>query len=148
MAIYPDVNGVRYDFSSIDINVEGAIFKGYTAVSYSHKLEPGKLRGTSPQVLGRTTGEYDCEGSVTLALEEWTELRAALGNGFMAKVFGIVVTYGNDAQPVTSDELVGCRIKNVEKDHSQGTDALAVKLDLDIMYIVEDGYTAVPGMRL
>lgn len=140
---YPLVNGERHDFARVEITIEteGGLlrFLGVASINYSLKLEPGQVRGTAARKLGRTLGEMTEEGSVELYLAEWDEMRAALGNGYMRKSFNISVTYGADGLPVTTDVLEGCRIKGVEKNHSQGTDGLKAKLDLDIMKILEGG---------
>jgi hypothetical protein len=144
MAIeYPLVQGERHDFASIEVTIETEQgpkrFKGFTAVNYSASLEPGQVRGTAARKIGRTIGEATEEGSLEMYLAEWDELRAALGNGYMRKVFNVTVTYGADGLPVTTDTLVGCRIKKVDKSHSQGADGLKVKLELDVMKILENG---------
>jgi hypothetical protein len=144
MAIeYPLVNGERHDFAAIEITIETEAgpkrFKGFASVNYSIGLEPGQVRGTAARKLGRTLGEATEEGSLEMYMAEWDELRAALGSGYMRKSFNVTITYGADGLPVTTDTLEGCRIKKVDKNHSQGTDGLKVKLDLDIMKILEGG---------
>lgn len=141
---YPVINGQRCDFSSIETDVNGVVQSGYKEISYSHKLDPGKLRGTSPEVLGRTTGEYSAEGSLTLYLAEWEQLRESLAPGYMVTSFDTTVAYNASGEPLQVDELIGCRITNVEKQHSQGTDPLTVKLTLDILKVIEDGDDPLP----
>lgn len=140
---YPLVRGERHDFAAIEIEIDTPAgpqrFKGFKAVNYSVALEPGQVRGTGARKLGRTKGEATEEGSLEMYLAEWDELRAALGDGYMRKVFDVTVTYGPDGLPATTDTLVGCRIKKVDKSHSQGSDGLVAKLDLDIMKILENG---------
>lgn len=144
MAIeYPLVNGERHDFAALEIEIQTPDgpkrFKGFKAVNYSIALEPGMVRGTGARKIGRTRGEATEEGSLEMYLAEWDELRAALGDGYMRAVFDISVTYGAEGVLVTTDQLVGCRIKKVDKSHSQGADGLVAKLDLDIMKIFENG---------
>jgi hypothetical protein len=140
---YPLVRGERHDFAAIEVEIDTPAgpkrFKGFKAVNYSVKLEPGQVRGTGARKIGRTRGEATEEGSLELYLAEWDELRAALGPGYMRKAFDVSVTYGPDGLPATTDTLVGCRIKSVDKSHSQGADGLVAKLDLDIMKILENG---------
>lgn len=140
---YPLVQGERHDFAAIEVTIETEQgpkrFKGFTSVNYSASLEPGQVRGTAARKIGRTLGEATEEGSLEMYVAEWDELRAALGNGYMRKVFNVTVTYGADGLPVTTDTLEGCRIKKVDKAHSQGADGLKVKLDLDCMKILEGG---------
>lgn len=144
MAIeYPLVNGERHDFAQIEVTIETPNgpkrFKGFKSVNYKIALQPGQVRGTGARKLGRTLGEATEDGSLELYSAEWDELRAALGNGYMRKAFNASVTYGADGLPVNTDQLEGCRITEVSKDNSQGSDGLTVKLTLDIMKILEGG---------
>lgn len=147
MATYPQVNGNRYDFSSVEFNLRGRTYVGIKEIQYSDELEPGDVRGTLPQRVGRTRGEYKTEGSCTMYRQEFDELVADLGDGFGEVPFDAVVTYANDGQPTITDKLVGCRIKKAENSHSQGTDPLEVKLDLDFMYLLRNGKALVKGLR-
>ncbi len=144
MAIeYPLVQGERHDFAAIEVEIQTPDgprrFKGFKAVNYSIALEPGMVRGTGARKLGRTRGEATEDGSLEMYRAEWDELRDALGDGYMRVSFDISVTYGATGIRTTTDTLTGCRIKKVESSHSQGADGLAVKLDLDIMKIMEGG---------
>jgi len=146
MATIPLINGVRYSFASIELNVNGTIYRGVKEISYSQKLEPSPVRGTPAQPIGFTLGEYSCEASMTMYMQEWRELLEALGDGFGMIPFTIVVQYWNVGQDVKTDTLVGCRIKGVENSHSQGTDALTNKIDLQPSYMLENDKSIVPGL--
>ena len=148
MADYPLIRGLRYDYSSVDINVNGRGVTGVTEIEYSHKLEPGKVRGTSAQVLGRTRGQYEAEGSFTMPKQEADELRAALGAGYMERSFDVVVHYAERGQPLSTDRLVACRIKSESNSHKEGSDALAVKFDLDVIALISNGTPAISGLRV
>ncbi len=145
---YPLVNGNRHDYSSVEINVNSRIFTGVSEVSYSDALEPGKIRGTSAMKNGRTRGEYDPDGSITLYKSEFQELIAALGAGYMEVSFPIVVHYQEPGSPIITDRLIGCRIKKAEDSHKEGSEALVVKCDLDIMGVVRNGVTPVRDFNL
>lgn len=132
---YPLINGHRYSYASIEADVNGKKFYGHREISYSQDLEPGEVRGAHSQLLGRTKGELKAEASLTTYMEEWKELLDALGDGYMEKSFDITVSYAEDGRPTVTDKLRGCRIKRVEESHSQGTDALAVKIDLHVLWI-------------
>lgn len=140
---YPLIRGERHDFAAIEIELNTPAgpqrFKGFKSINYSIQLEPGQVRGTGARKVGRTRGEATEEGSLEMYFAEWNDLRAALGAGYMRVPFDVVVTYGPDGLPATTDTLVGCRIKKVDHSHSQGTDGLMVKLDLDVMKILENG---------
>lgn len=147
MATVPLVNGNRYDFASIELRIRGQIFTGFKEISYSHKLEPGEVRGSAAQPIARTRGEYSAEGSLTLYRQEYDELVAVLGDGFMETEFEGTVTHAERGQPTITDRLVGVRIKSDDSSYSQGADALEVKLDLSIMYLLKNGKSPLLNLR-
>lgn len=144
---YPLVNGVRYSFASIELSVAGKVILGAKEIAYTETLEPGELRGTSSQLLGRTAGDYSVEGSMTLYREEFDDLLGTLGEGYLRKVFDVTITYADEGAPTKTDKLVGCRIKSVEQSNSQGTDGLEVQLQLHVMYLVRDERAGIPNLR-
>ena len=143
MADYPLVNGKRYDFSSIVLQLPERKILGFKEINYSQKLEPGEVRGAHAQLLGRTRGNYTGEGSMTLYRQEADELRQALGDGYMEKEFDITVTYADDGQPTVTDILKACRIVGEDASHSQGQDPLVEKFDLSVLSIKKNGKSAV-----
>jgi hypothetical protein len=93
MADVPRVNGIDYDYASIEVQADGQIFISISSVNYKHTCTPGKTRGTHAQAVGRTTGEYEASGSIELSKSAARELRAQLGPGYMTKPFDIIVNY-------------------------------------------------------
>lgn len=145
MADYPKINGQIYSFASIEIKVGTTVFTGFTDLSYTQTLEPGDFRGTRPEKLARTIGEHNVEGSFTLVKVEYQELIAALGNGYMEIEFDITANYSEVNSPITTDVLTACRITSEEDSHSQGTDALVVACDLNIMKMTRNGLLPILG---
>lgn len=139
---YPLINGVRHEWSSVEIKCKGKIFVGVKEIAYSHKLEPTKVYGTHPQPIGRTRGVYTPEASITLYLAEAQELREELGDGYMEESFDIVCAYSESALDAITDEIIGCRIKGEDHSASQGPDPLVRKFDLDVMLIRLNGKDA------
>ncbi len=141
MADTPTINGHRYGWASTEFHVDGDRFPDITDLSYSSKGDPGLVRGTGMRVIGRTRGEADHEGSITMLKSKANAWFSTLGNGFMLKSFNITASYKEDEGepdgPVT-DELIACRMKSVEDNPKQGTDPLTVKIDLHIMRIKYD----------
>lgn len=149
MADFPLINGNRYSWASVVFSMADIEIDDVTEISYSHKLESGTVRGVGPWKAGRTRGEYDAEGSVTLLRSAWDSLRAQLGNGYLESDFTVTVSYSEEGEgDVVTDTLVGCRIQNVEHSPSQGTDALTVALTLSVLYILENGVEPLRNMRL
>lgn len=145
MADYPLINGHKYDFSSISIDLgsQGGIVVGIKEITFSHSLEPGIVRGTRAEKLARTRGEYDAEGSIVFYAGEHEEFVAALSQnnsvGYMEQSFDITLSYSTPNQPTMSVKLFGCRITSEEGGGSQGTDPLEVSCDLNIMRVQTNG---------
>jgi hypothetical protein len=59
MAIsYPRINGLYFDWSSIEINIDGDVVVGVKEITYSDTTEPGEVRGPAPNLIGRTRAEH------------------------------------------------------------------------------------------
>ncbi len=141
--IYPTINGRAYDFSSIELVLNGITYTGVSDISYSHTLEPGVLRGTRSIKLARTRGQLDAEASVTMYLADYQFFRTALGPAFMERSFQMVVSYSELGSPIQVDTLNGCRIVTPANSNSAGSDPLMKELSLNVMEILEDGLPAV-----
>jgi hypothetical protein len=159
----PLINGVQYDYSSLEVKVRGKPILGraFTAVSYKESLKPGKVRAGHPQALGRTRGEYDAEGSLEVPkthlhtfLKELCGEAAVQGMaagaiagsvsagnvtiGYLESSFLLTVSYGDIGQASQEDTLVGCKITDIDENHKAGPDGLMVSLSLDIAYILRN----------
>jgi hypothetical protein len=192
------VNGQFYDFTCLQLRLTKGVVRGsvnlnlgganqtvngqaatggsldiveFNSISYDHKLEPEFVRGAHAQPLGRTRGNYEASGSITLYKAAAAALIKGLGPGYLEKEFDLTVTYGNQpatvdagaptvggvisgiasagfgaAMGMVTDELIGCRIRNDGNSHSQGGKALEVKLDLTIMQVRPNGTSALSSM--
>lgn len=147
MATYPKVNGRVFSYASVEIQVDGELITGIKSVTYSDKVERSKARGAGRQPLGRTAGEYDAEGSLTLLREDANALIARFGEGWMDRAFDVVVTYAEQGLPTQTDVLRGCLIDEANGSNEQGTDPLETELTLNVMYIERNGVLPVRGMR-
>ncbi len=142
MADYPLINGHKYDYSSIELDFNGTIYLGVQEISYTQTLEPGIVRGTSAQKLARTRGEHDAEGTLVMYKQDFDEFITDLATGdegYGEVSFDISVVMSTPNQPTSVVRLLGCRITSEEESYSQGTDALVVSCDLDIMLIEKQG---------
>lgn len=141
---YPLINGKRYSFSSIDFRIGTISILGISEISYSSSIEPGTVRGTHPQILGYTKGEYSCEASVSIYKEEWNEaiipLTTISRQGLLELILPpITVTYAEAGNATWTDLLVGCRISSIEDSVSSGTDPATVTISLMPLYIEYNG---------
>jgi hypothetical protein len=142
---YPLINGVKYDWASVEITFgDAGIFIGTQELTYSDTNDKGIVRGTGVEKLARTLGEYDAEGTVTMYEKDYLDFIASLTNngetGYFDTSFDITVMYsapGGDGN--NQVRLIGCQLKSSEGGGSQGTDPLMESYDLDIMHIERDG---------
>lgn len=135
---YPLINGLRYDWSSIELRIRGRRRKGFTEVSYTTSREHGKPGGAGDRRAGRTRGQVSDEASVTMLAEDARKLLAELGQNFGTRPFDIVVSYSEGIRTHT-DTIRGACIKSVGNAHQRGSDGLVIRLDLDPMEILIDG---------
>jgi hypothetical protein len=140
------IRGHVYGYSSIEIAIDGGkLFSSVQSIDYNFERNIGVLRGNgSAMKKGRTRGEFDFKGSISMAKGDDTEfiaILAALGmGGFAEAVFDIIVTYSELGQGVpVVDTLVGCTITNGADSHSVGPDPLVKTYELDMMDILYNG---------
>lgn len=143
------IQGFYYDYSCVEISLDGGIQPRIPDIKYSHKLDPGELRGTSARIQGRTRGQYGTNGSLSIYKEDYELLKPKLvakgKGGYMLAVFDITVVYSLTGLPQNEDLLQGCRIVSEENSHSAGNEALLVHLELHILEIITNGMRAVDG---
>lgn len=135
----PLVNGFRKDWSAIEVTVKGSRYpNSFTEIAYTKSYERGEVRGRGPNKIGRTRGQAKCEASAKMFKDDFEDLKAKLGADFMNQPFDIIVNY-EEAGVVITDTISGCVLNKVENSHSQGTDALAISLEFDVMDILLGG---------
>ncbi len=116
-ARYPLINGLRHDWSSIEIRVATNIILGITKIDYSDKLTGSPVRGAGPKIIGWTTGIQENSGSFSILLEEFQALQTALQSinpVFKLAFFDIVVSYSSPGLTTVADSLLACRIDEVK----------------------------------
>lgn len=133
------INGRVYDFSSTEVKIGAVgVAVNIQSLKYSTGLEPGELRGTSPEVQGTSVGELSNEASFTLSLEDGVILTDALGDGFGTKELQIVATFGDEGRPTIVDTLNRCRITKVDQSAESG-DPLVREFELHVPEILLNG---------
>ena len=144
MSQNPTINGHEYSHTSLIFMMPdvGEELIGIDSLSYKDSLEPGKTRGTKAGPLGRTKGEYNAEGSMSLNLREADNFEKLLGNRFMEKSFTVMCAYADTGMPLRSDELIGVRITDKDQPTQQGNEPIKVTYTLDIMKVLWNGREA------
>lgn len=138
---YPDVNGFRHSFSSIEAKIgnPGVVYQGFKSINYETSIAPVKVWGFHPDPIGETRGVADYKGDIEVYLAEWTKILASLGAGAFTKRFNISVSYLENGYDSHIDTLIGARFVNDAASNSQGGDPLTRKLTLSVMKILING---------
>jgi hypothetical protein len=146
---YPLINGVKHDFASIELNINGQIFIGFKAINYSRERTRTKVRGNSPDPIAKTTGTNEYNAEVELYLAEWNYLQkailipaaqqAGLGSGYGDLMFNITVSYSDPGFDPIQDIILACSIDSTDASQSQGPDPLIRKLKLEPLKILFNG---------
>lgn len=149
---YPFINGHRFSWSSVRIDIDGIPYTGVKSINYKQTLTPGVVRGTRSQPTGRTLGQYEPEGSIEMYKEDYQQLISALSaggtRGYMEVAFQILVQYSSPGLTVVTDTLAGVRLASDEDSPSESPDALTVSSDLSIMYLLRNGLSALSPDQL
>jgi hypothetical protein len=154
VAEYPLIAGQMASWAEIGITLSvygGLTFStaDFAGIDWDDALDPGKVYGTGGRMIGRTTGQYDANASMSMYLAKAREFQKALAQIQPNKI-GLVVF---DAQvawvPQTGDgevitcTLVGCRLAGRSQSNANGTDASVIEMPLSVARI-DPGQ----GMRL
>jgi hypothetical protein len=143
------INGRRHSFASIKMRIRGTERKCIKEINYSDNLDQGEERGTGPEKLGKTRGDYKAEADCTFFKKEHVKLVAEFGDGFMEEDFDIVVTYvETPGDGVTTDVIVGCNIAGNDAKNSQGTDPSTVACKLNPTWIKWNGKKPLKNMQV
>lgn len=136
---YPQVNGHRYSHSSLEIKWGGFLILGVKDLDYSDELTPGELRGTAPQILGRTRGIQKATASISMYKLEWELLRIKLGvvgQGYGETTADITVMFA-EIGPLAVDKIYSPRVMKVQQTSSADSgDGILVKIDLHPLRIL------------
>jgi hypothetical protein len=153
---YYAINGVRFQHASLEINFGipgfGLPTLGLQSIDYDDDLEPGELRGTSPQVLATTTGKYSSNAKLKLPKAEAgflvQQLNAVaaqfadpvLGTAGYGQVSWIAtLNYYDIGQQMQTDVLRGARIKKMADASKVGNEPLMVDIDLFLLTLSRNG---------
>lgn len=159
MAQQTEINGNRYDFTTLSLQASsapqfGAV--GYQfpkgviqSINFEASQDAGIVQGNQIAIVGRTAGYGTGTGSMEVLVSEFDDFVATLtGNGsipLMSVYFDLRVAYSvNNNVDVRVDTLQGIKITKVGSNNQKGNDATSVSLDLSIAMIYKNG-TAMYG---
>lgn len=136
---YPDINGHRYQWASVETTFGKNITKAVKSITYGDELTVGEVRGNAVKKMGRTRGVQKPTAKCTFYKAEFDQLVKDLGDGFGEKVFDIKLAYADTGQPTQSDTIVGVRLVKYEVKGEEGEAAIEVDCDLDPMDVLVGG---------
>jgi phage tail tube protein FII len=143
MAEVVKINGRKYSWASLEVQLDGLIFQGITSLNYKQSLTPAKVGGQGVYPLDATVGEYEAEGDMEMNRKDADALRAALAaktvNGSYALAEFDAVAQFDDGTQVQTDKLVRCRIKEEDSQNARSSDASMEKIGLHVMWIEKNG---------
>ena len=153
MAQQTQVNGNRYSFVNISVNLNGTdmprIFK---SINYKATQDPGIVQGNQVTMVGRTAGYATGSGSFEAYVSELDDFYRALVNSstslpggpypIMSIDFDIAVSYDINGVDTRTDYLFGCRITDLDSANQQGNDASSKTNTLSIARLKLNGIDA------
>lgn len=140
---YPEINGHRFSFASIEATFNGLSILGIVSINYSPELTPGKVYGSAPQKIGRTRGKEDSSCDFEMLRLEYENLVESItqsGLAYGEAAFDIIVQYSElPTSPVLTDTVLGFRIGKPDLQNQDGTDPSTVKVTGDPMRVLING---------
>jgi len=154
--IYPLIDGVRYSWSSIIVNIGADQFLGCKSININEKVEPQKIHGTNQAMIGATAGQYDADGDCEFYQQEADAIVDALnaiarnnvkGKGWMNAPLTVQVQYFDDGQPLRTKKLA-VRFTSRTQGGSEGGEALTSKFTMFFLAPVIDTGTSGPVLAV
>lgn len=150
----PLVNGIYYSYADIELSIFAGLYVGSKSINYGHKLQRQYVRGSNPEPIGVTRGQYEPTADIELYRPQANYLIATLGiaaaalggaggNGYMEVPFTITVSFISAILGVVTDTIQQCYITAEDISNSEGLDAATVKFTLMPQRILRNGSAAV-----
>lgn len=128
---YPDITGYRAGFQSTVVKVDGQEFVGFKEIKLSRKRERGVVKGANADPIGKTRGSNSYEASITVYVAEFKAFMTDhFGAGYGDRSFTFDVFITENGYDTQHHRALGCTIDETEISSSDGTDAIAVPVNL------------------
>lgn len=135
--LYPLLNGVKHDFTSIEVVFGPHILIGFKSVNYSRTRSRSMVYGTSPDPIGKTRGKNEYKADCEIYLAEFDLVTAIPGYGDIP--FTMVVNYSTNGIDTVTDVLLNCTFDTTDASNAEGTDATVRKVELNPTKILFGG---------
>ncbi len=139
------INGVKYAWEGITVNAPHGEMVDITDINYDETAEKEALYGKGKKPVGYGKKNYSAKGKMTMRREEMLAWEKNAGKSLVdLPPFPIVVSYGAENQPTTTDVLRQCVITTkTGMGAAQGDPQVNVDVDFDILDGIEyDGIAA------
>lgn len=141
------INGKRYDWEDLSVNLPQGVAIHLTAISYSDGQSITARYGKGGVVLGYGRNNYEGSGSMTIDIEEWERLKSHLGSTiYDHDPFPITASYANSGMGTITDKLLAVKITKVSTSNSQGSENAGAK-DIEFVLIEPINYNGKPAKR-
>lgn len=135
-----DIEDPMYDFASLEANLDGVNY-ALKELKYESEMDgAGIVYGNSRRPVGRTLGRVKATASMVMYMAQANNFIAALGPGFMTRIFAVVAKFSVPGSDIVIDTVLGCRVTKVGGGGSEGGDALTREFTLQPMAVLYNGY--------
>ena len=135
----PLINGVNYNYASIQFVLFGVPVVGITDIKYTSKQEKTNNYGAGYEPVSRGYGKKEYDGSIEVYQDEWKKVIAASPNRDPLSIpwFDITVTYGDSLANLTTDTLQAAEFLEDPFEAKTGDTKLMAKIPLIIGKILK-----------
>jgi hypothetical protein len=133
----PLVNGRAYDYTQIQVLINGVPIVSAKSVNYSQTREITNNFGTGEYPNSVGLGVIESEASIEIPMNDVEVLRSESPDGSLLSLpfFDVIVVYGNPQRPVVH-VLKNARFKTDGVEAAQGDTEISRSFDLYISHIV------------
>ena len=134
----PEINGVVYSWSNLQVNINGTLITGITKVNYKDEQEIESIYGAGQRPIGRGYGRITSSASMTLLRDEVETIRTENGGGRLQDIapFDIIVQFiPVDGKAMITHRIRGAQFKNDGVDASEGETGNQIDFDLIVSQI-------------
>lgn len=134
------VNGVAYDFASLELGIPGGPAYGLQSITHGLSVELEKMSGATREDYDRTPGIGHVDDAEAEVYEsDYQRMIADLGNGYMMQEWPATLSYGFTGQPLKTIEFGRCQLIKVSQNAQKGPGGLTRSMTISIMRVKEFG---------
>lgn len=125
------INGQRYDWASIEINIDGIRIAGAQSITYMDERALESRYGVGSDIIGVARGNYKASCSLEMDREDYEELKKQIDPLFET-TFNIIVSY-DKGDGIVVDTLNNVNFTKVDTSSKQeDSNASMMKLECSV----------------